>query len=1439
MQVTRTRPLFLNLDDDERLLKPSDMRYAINVETATSYDDDIGALEKSKDPVLVDYTLPSGDNKCIDTIVSEQVNNIYIFIYNSNQNHRIYEYNDQYEVTELVMESSELNFTEYSNVVGDAVRGFGDNEILLFFTDNLSSIRQINVQRAKDGGYGTIDQEKISLIRYQPSQAPSFKYTTDKNYNRNDLDGKVFQFRCRYLGLDGSYSSYSYLSKLAYPPFLVKSRLEKGEFGFVNRFNNIEITVPTGSSIFDKIEVIARLGNEGEWFVIKEINNNTNDSTITFDFKNEGGYPAANPEQTNKYFDNVPIQAESLRVVSNRLFIGNYVDGYDANPSIEEADASDINITPTYVEIPKVSNTNIPVNTASDNIDTYTIIIDIPSLSYEKGDIIRFNIKEVLASNVIWRETFSYLVKDGDSNADIVNALATDISTTTEINQIEIENVNAYNSTNNIVVKIKHIYNFSSGGSTPQLDIVEATRLKGVDTGESLKPGGSYKLGIIEYDEAIRASTIRKIPSGDISVPYPKDAVIPTNNRQKGRVKIDYRIANTVTPLPRTKFWSFAITENLSQSKHLTYTVCGAYEANSSNTPNDPNAFYLNLRSLTGKEDSYIESSGADIDPAFTKGDIVRVIGSMDGNGDTFFSENNFDFEILEAQFYEGTDSPIYDDTSDASKIQTTGYLLKVQDRDAEGYDRAAISSGNSKWNNSGGLVVVEIFRPRGAGLERDEVYYEIGGLKEVVNGRFESEFRESSESLSYSVNSISSSQGNEAYIVPGDTKFVVSDVIEAKDASNNFLGFSFVIDIIKIGDFSFVYVNKAFQGANQIFLTEKRSAGTIEQGDVWYRLRPMRNDNNDGINFDATFEEFPVYDLKASDFIPYEAWSKGRANAYDPLAQERERRSAITYSEPYFQDVDFNGLSSFNIAKGNFKAYPFDSGPIHRLWNNGNFLMVFQENDVARVPINNRIISTSDQQDSLTLSDDVINQERYYAAGYGLTNKDMFAAIDGRFYGYDIKRGKAWEINGQGHTLISEFKVQSHFDEDSKELVSFHNFIDMSVGIDKENDKVLFGTKSKGADNIVSGSVGSSNSYVPGISSNGSNLVFKTKPQNSKSGNLKLSNLQAPLSGYTYPLSNPSTVPQSLNNVVRTGNVKYGGGKLTSGTKNLQLNMPSSGGNVTINATVNLGSGQVTIPTTQSSGNLSLAGNSINYDGFVLGYNYKANRWVSFYSFTPEHFTNINYSVFNFNDGQMFKLNSGNSYPISPVATFETIFNQPRNSVKRFRTLGLATSENSDSEASAGWDVSLNTNLNSTTLSEDLFKKKEGVWRADLPRTTDISGTSAAIGLGIVSSRVGNQVFVSGLDTDILGLNIGDLVSNGNDQNIGSITAIGKDNVTLSTASGINQGDFIFAEKPSFIDGDELRGYFLKARFFAKNSDQQEIYSISVLQQQSNLHHL
>jgi hypothetical protein len=284
---------------------------------------------------------------------------------------------------------------------------------------------------------------------------------------------------------------------------------------------------------------------------------------------------------------------------------------------------------------------------------------------------------------------------------------------------------------------------------------------------------------------------------------------------------------------------------------------------------------------------------------------------------------------------------------------------------------------------------------------------------------------------------------------------------------------------------------------------------------------------------------------------------------------------------------------------------------------------------------------------------------------------------------------------------------------------------------------------------------------------------------------------------------------------------------------------MPASGGTVTLNGSVNLANGQVTLPTNQTSGNLSQAGSNINYDGFVLGYNYKANRWIAFYSFTPEHFTNINYSVFNFDGGKMYKLNSGNSFPISPVATFETIFNQPRNSVKRFRTLGLATSEDSSNETSSGWDVTLETNLNNTSLNESLFKKKEGVWRADIPRTTTISGTSGAIGLGVVGSVNGNQVFVSGLDTDILGLNIGDLVSNGNDQNIGTITAIGKDNITLSTASGVNQGDFIFAEKPSFIDGDELRGYFLKARFVAKSSNQQEIYSASVLQANSLLHNL
>jgi len=1419
------------------------MRYAINVETATSYDDDIGALEKSKAPVLVDYDLPSGENKCIGTIVSEQVNNIYIFIYNSNSNHRIYEYNDQYEVTELVIESSELNFTEYNNVVGDAVRGFKPNEILLYFTDNVNPIRQINVERAKDGGYGSIDQEKISLIKYQPNKAPTFRFTKDPSYNGNNIYNKVYQFRCRYICLDGEYSAYSYHSDLAFSEKQIKSdKFSQSYFDQLNDINNIKITVPTGSSIVEKIEVVYRLGNEGEWYTIKELSNDTSTNEITFDFKDDGAYPAANPDQTNKYFDNVPIKAEALKVVSNRLFLGNYVDGYDLNDTIKNADPSDISIKPFFEEVANFDFVDANSETKSVSQDQITVNVDFSNLSsFSKGNTLEF-----LGSGSVSMDTgefvpvlngnFTYDLSGGETLASAVAGLANAINgTTINARGVTVSYVSFVNATNDGIVVII-TFDDGSGGiiSADATNFDAGSTIGFTQAGSTFQYGSSYSLGIIEYDEALRASTVNTLPAGEVYIPSYGE-VGPKRFDLKGRAFLDYRISPSIKPSPRTKYWSFAVTENKTKERSLTYSVTQAY-VGSSQSPIDPNAIYLNMRGLVGKEDSYIESSGADLDTSFTTGDRVRVISYIDDNGDRVSPNGELDFKISEAQVYEGQDSPIYNSND---TIRTTGYLLKIEDTGIDRWDKESITSlNNSFWNQTAGSVIVEIYRPKSAVLEDDEVFYEIGGIQEVVNGEFAGNIRAAEEDKSYTLSAV----GSNFYKVQGDVDFVIGDILVEKDGGS-VNGFPFVTDIVSEAGFSYVYVNTTFTpfSATTIELADKYAAGRLKEGDAWYRFRRIRNDNKNGTAGNtASFITYPVIDSKVSDFIPYEAWSKGRPNAYSPLAQETERRSAITYSEPYFQDIDFNGLSSFNLANANFKAYPFDSGPIHRLWNFGNFLMVFQENDVARVPINNRIISTSDQQDSLTLSDKVINQERYYAAGYGLTNKDIFAAIDGRFYGYDIKRGKAWEINSQGHSLISEFKVQSHFDKDSKELVSFHNFIDMSVGIDKENDKALFGTKSKGADNIVSGTAGQSNSYVPGISQGGNNLFFKAKPQNGKAGNMTLATLQAPLSGYSYPLSNPATAPQSLNNVVRTGNILYGGTPKTSGSKNVQLNMPTgSGTNVTINGTVNLGNGQITIPTNQSSGNLSLASNNIQYEGFVLGYNYKANRWIAFYSFTPEHFTNINYSVFHFEDGKMYKLNTGNSYPTSPVASFETIFNQPRNSVKRFLTMGLSTSEDSDAETSAGWDAALSTNLNSTNLAENLFKKKEGVWRADLPRTTDISGTSAAIGLGIVSSKVGNKVFVSGLDTDSLGLNIGDLVSNGNDQSIGTITAIEKNNITLNTSSGVNQGDFIFAEKPSFIDGDQLRGYFMKVKLFAKSANQQEVYSVSALQQESNLHNL
>jgi len=689
MAVLKNYPIRLNRDDDVRRLQPTDMTYALNVQTAKSSGRDEGVLENLKGTTAItNADLPAGTNKCIGVITHEQSNNLFFFIWNSNNNHGIYYVNDSTGNVRQVMESSVLNFNKNGYIVGEAYQGRSTEEILLYFTDNINPPRKVNVQKALNNKYSTIDEEIISLIKYAPSSEPTWNYTADNSVVYNNVYNKNYQFRCRYLYDDGEYSAYSASSSLSYN---------------------------------DK-------GDDAEWRVIKTLRNTTIQDTLTFDFKDDGSYPVADPVETNKYFDNVPLQAEAIAVLNSRLFLGNYVDGFDANPDINALNTGDNGITlnarSENFDIPVLNQVSSPflITTTLNivggvNTQRIRVSYDFSSFTPLTGELYLINLYLSVSFNnesLALPTVFSlYNVSNGDTLSDVLNALSSSISSSSSNSFLkEIESA-VFGNTLSIYFTVE-----TNGGISSPVAVDKSGSYPPIKGSQSFKKGSKYGLGIVEYDEAGRASTVNTFPNNEVYIPFYSESV-PNISDMIGAMSIDYRIDENIKPSLRAKKWSWCITENTSIGEFVQYSANAAYSVSNPDYPTDETV-YLSIRGLQSQNSSYVTAFDAvPITYNYQDGDRLRVISYIDDNDERVIAKGLLDFRITSGRVYGEEDSPIYNGSGTPSDVkEKTGYILGVEPIPQSGWD----SSASSYWNktdtsstsgNNKGAVIFEIYRPK------------------------------------------------------------------------------------------------------------------------------------------------------------------------------------------------------------------------------------------------------------------------------------------------------------------------------------------------------------------------------------------------------------------------------------------------------------------------------------------------------------------------------------------------------------------------------------------------------------------------------------------------------------------------------------------------------------------------------------------------------
>jgi hypothetical protein len=359
--IDKLVPRYLNLEDDQRLVKSVEMTDALNVRLSSDEDGDGGVIKNAYGNAAIAFRsgdeLPAGTNKVIGSIANSDGGEVFFFVWNSNNDHSIYRYSGSSNQAQLVYRDSILDFSSFYHIRATVVRNLA-GETLLYFTDANTEPKKINVTRALLGLYpasftsGT-DAEKlanIALAKQPPMTPPTFVFTTNVGLKQNNLYESTFQFAAQYVYQDGERSAISPYSELAVSQTQFFGGIIDEEQKLQD--NTLTISVPTSTSDVAEIIVIARNGNAGAFYEIETIQNDSNVATQSIQFDNSKLYTPISQDEVNKIYDNVPQTAEAIDITGNRLMLGGYTEGY-------ENIRTDVDVLPNY--FPQVSSYDLEV----------------------------------------------------------------------------------------------------------------------------------------------------------------------------------------------------------------------------------------------------------------------------------------------------------------------------------------------------------------------------------------------------------------------------------------------------------------------------------------------------------------------------------------------------------------------------------------------------------------------------------------------------------------------------------------------------------------------------------------------------------------------------------------------------------------------------------------------------------------------------------------------------------------------------------------------------------------------------------------------------------------------------------------------------------------------------------------------------------------------
>ena len=332
----------MNKDADERMLEKHEYIHAENINVANAIDSDTGVVKNTPKNVLAYSTALSfhgGNPVTIGSVADDSSHKIYWYVATDTCSY-ICEYNRLDETASIILEDTRtgndrvLRFDKNRYIHSAKIIIDTENERkFLVWTDGTNPPRKINIERAKTYGANNFVEQDISVIKAPPIYSPIARLSNSQTQKENYIKDKFIQFCYRFKYLDGEYSALSPFSNYS---FLAKDFFYDYEQAtnesMENAFNQVLVTFKTGDARVTDIELIYRESKATTLYVVEKFNKELltlgNDEDYTFKFSSPKVNTVLAPDEANRLYDNVPLKAETMEVIGNRLIYANYSENY-------------------------------------------------------------------------------------------------------------------------------------------------------------------------------------------------------------------------------------------------------------------------------------------------------------------------------------------------------------------------------------------------------------------------------------------------------------------------------------------------------------------------------------------------------------------------------------------------------------------------------------------------------------------------------------------------------------------------------------------------------------------------------------------------------------------------------------------------------------------------------------------------------------------------------------------------------------------------------------------------------------------------------------------------------------------------------------------------------------------------------------------------------